>query len=88
MKSTKTNTNTLPVGTLKLYTDIFSPVIANLTTECFTKRVLPESLEVASIPPALKKGDDKLTSNYRPLFFLPYLSKLIGKLIHSASKKT
>ena len=36
LKNTKTDTYTLPVIFLKIHTDIFSPVRANLTNEIFT----------------------------------------------------
>ena len=73
MQITKTDTNTLPVTVFKFYVDIFSPGIANLTKECFTKAVFPENLKTVSITPTLKKGDAKLASNYRTLCSLPYV---------------
>ena len=47
------------------------------------KEFFQESLKIASITLVFKNGDTKVTSNYRPICSLPYLSKIIEKLMHS-----
>ena len=84
LKITITDKNTLPVRILKILADIFSPVLANHSNKCFIRGVFfSESLDIASITPTFKKGDAKLTSNCRPICSLSYISKILGKLMHS-----
>lgn len=73
----------LPVWLLKCNSDIISPVICKIVNSILSVGTLPTSLKVASITPVIKKTslDPLVSKNYRPISNLPFLSKLIEKLV-------
>ena len=42
---------------------------------------VPASFKHASVVPIYKKGDRSLATNYRPIFLLPSLSKILERLV-------
>ena len=40
-------------------------------------------LKIARVVPIFKSGNSKIISNYRPIFILPYISKIIEKIIYN-----
>ena len=41
--------------------------------------IFPDKLKLAKVIPLYKKGDPTITDNYRPIFLLPTLSKVLKK---------
>ena len=54
----------------------------HLINLCLTHGVFPSALKIAVVKPVFKSGDKKSLTNYRPISILPYLSKLLEKIIH------
>ncbi|XP_048479101.1 uncharacterized protein LOC105391608 [Plutella xylostella] len=66
---------------LKCIIDKISPIIAKLTNLCVIHSKFPERLKEAILRPIFKKGDHKLTTNYRPIAILSSIEKVIEKCI-------
>ena len=49
---------------------------------CLTHGKFPSMLKLAVIKPIFKSGDKRLMTNYRPISMLPYISKILEKVIH------
>ena len=81
LKKTNTHIDQMPLELLKANSDIFAPIITDLTNKCFTSGKFPDSLKIACVTPVFKKGDRKIVSNYRPISVSHYLSKIIENLI-------
>lgn len=45
--------------------------------------IVPDKLKIARVTPIFKAGDDKVTSNYRPISILPCLSKLLERVMYN-----
>ena len=43
----------------------------------------PDLLKIARVVPIFKSGNSKIISNYRPISILPYISKIIEKIIYN-----
>ena len=55
--------------------------LVHLINICLQNGVFPNALKVAIVKPVFKSGDKKTFSNYRPISILPYVSKLLEKVI-------
>ena len=49
---------------------------------CMKEAVFPTKLKIAVIKPIFKAGDTTSFSNYRPISILPFLSKILEKIIY------
>lgn len=49
---------------------------------CLEQGTFPSRLKIAVIKPIYKSGDKTQMTNYRPISILPYISKIIEKVIH------
>ena len=81
LKCTKSGLNSFPVRMFKLFADILAPIVADIVNLCFISGKFPNCLKCSFVTPVHKKGDVKLTSNYRPISNIPYLSKVIEKCL-------
>ena len=74
-----------PIPTTLLYEnlDILLPTITNIINTSLTTGIVPPDLKTAIIKPLLKKPslDKNLLKNYRPISNLPFLSKILEKVI-------
>ena len=74
-----------PIPTTLLYEniDILLPTITNTINTSLTTRIVPRDPKTAIVKPLLKKLslDKNLLKNYRPISNLPFLSKIIEKVV-------
>ena len=74
-----------PVPTTLLYEnlDILLPTITNIINTSLTTGIVPCDLKTAVVKPLLKKPspDINLLKNYRPISNLPFLSKILEKVV-------
>lgn len=56
--------------------------IVHFMNLCLGRGVFPEKLKIAVIKPVYKAGKKNICGNYRPISMLPYISKILEKLIH------
>ena len=52
-----------------------------LINQVFNTGMFPERLKLTKVIPEFKKGDLKLSNNYRPISLLPVISKVLEKMI-------
>ena len=74
----------IPSRLLKSYIEEVLPLITMIINMSLTSSTMPQSLKIAIITPILKKVIlELITKNYRPVSNLPYLSKLVEKVVAS-----
>ena len=56
--------------------------IVHLLNCCLRVGIFPKKLKIAVIKPIFKSGERANMNNYRPISILPYLSKVLEKIIH------
>ena len=73
----------LPTFLLKENIDVLLAPLTRLVNTAIEESVIPQSLKAASITPLIKKPslDPNDTKNYRPVSNLPYVSKLVEKVL-------
>ena len=64
------------------YQAILQPIL-HLFNTCLQSGIFPSSLKIAVIKPIFKDGDRQQVNNYRPISILPFMSKILEKLIYS-----
>ena len=85
-----------PIPTTLLYENLYilMPTITNIINTSLTTGIVRRDLKTAVVKPLLKKPslDKNLLKNYRPISNIPFLSKILEKVVlHkllSISKKT
>ena len=74
-----------PIPTTLLYEnlDILLPTITNIINTSLTTGIVPRDLKTAVVKPLLKKPSlvNNLLKNYRPISNLPFLSKILEKVV-------
>ena len=55
--------------------------LTTLTNQCFHTVISPDNLKIAKVIPLHKKDDPTDINNYRPIFLLPYISKVLEKIV-------
>ena len=65
-------------GTYKVIID----KLVHFINMCITHGRFPARLKIAVIKPTYKAGNKALMTNYRPISMLPYISKILEKIIH------
>ena len=73
----------IPVSLLCTIIDWVSPSITLAINTSLTSGVVPSAFKAAIVRPILKKAgsDPELLSNYRPISLLPFLSKVLEKVV-------
>ena len=61
--------------------DIILPTITSICNVSLATGEFPNSMKTARVNPVYKKGNRKIVSNYRPISILPFLSKILEKLM-------
>ena len=78
----------LPVSLLKECLDDVVPLITKIINVSLTSGAVPKHLKQAVVTPLLKKPglDTEILKNYRPISNLPFISKLLEKVVLSQLK--
>ena len=73
----------LPTQLLKSSLDVLLPVLVRIVNTSLSSAHMPSSLKSATVTPLLKKPtlNHEDLKNYRPVSSLPYISKLIEKIV-------
>ena len=56
--------------------------MVHLVNICLKCGIFPDALKIAIVKPIYKSGEKTSFSNYRPISILPYISKILEKIIH------
>ena len=75
----------LPTWLLKILLDELLPLLVLIINKSMSEGEVPQSLKTALIRPLIKDFDEDRNSlaNYRPVSNLPFVSKLLERVIHS-----
>ena len=86
MKNLKPKSSTghdnLSMKLLKGITSIHEP-LALIINQSLTTGIFPQKLKIAKVIPIYKKDDNTLLDNYRPISFLPAISKIFEKVVYT-----
>ena len=74
-----TTFNNIPAKHLKQTNDICSPLLSKIYNNTKQNGNFPDSLKMADITPAYKKGETTDKGNYRPVSILPSVSKIFER---------
>lgn len=66
---------------IKSVKHIISVPLCHIINQIFETGVFPRPLKRAKVVPIFKKGDPSQMQNYRPISILPFLSKVVEKLL-------
>ena len=69
----------------KIFKRSYKPILSKLTyffNLCLTTCIFPKPLKIAVIKPIFKSGDKCSFHNYRPISILPFISKILEKIIY------
>ena len=67
---------------LKECSNEIAPSLTALFNKSLTLKKVPQEWKEANVVPVPKKGDVDLISNYRPIFLLSQVSKLLEQIVH------
>ncbi len=76
-------TDPIPSSLWPSLADELSPAIAGIFNTSFDKSIVPKSFKSAVVQPILTKSglDSQVLANYRPVSLLPFLSKVLEKIV-------
>ena len=79
------NLDPVPTNLLKDYSHVILPVITKIINQSLSSGIFPSTFKTALIRPLLKKSslDQEILKNYRPVSNLPFLSKLLERIVLS-----
>ncbi|KAI2660342.1 RNA-directed DNA polymerase from mobile element jockey [Labeo rohita] len=85
LKATICPLDAVPARIMKEAIDIVGPCLVSFINSCLSLGTVPTALKHAIVRPLLKKPnlDPSILSNFRPISHLPFLSKLMEKLVVS-----
>ena len=72
----------IPTNILKLSYSVLSKPLVKLINFSFSKGTFPELPKFANVIPVFKKGGSLHYNNYRPIFLISNIGKLIEKIVH------
>ena len=82
-----TSKGSVPDGLANFFIKAGLPVIAeslcNIFNLSLATGVFPDSWKIVSVDPVFKSGEQDESSNYRPISVLPYLARLLEKLVYN-----
>ena len=77
-----TDSEGLSMKTLKLVSFKLAYPLMIIVNQSLNSGIFPQSLKLAKIKPLLKKDDNTVINNYRPISLLPTISKIVEKVVH------
>ena len=85
MKPSTSPNDAVPSKIIKDVFDSIGPSIQVILNSCLTRGFVPASFKQAVVQPLLKKHnlDAKCPRNYRPISKLPFISKILEKVVLS-----
>ena len=85
MKTATCELDPIPTAFVKEHLQILSPIITHIVNSSILNGVMPSCLKTAIVIPRLKKNglDCDDLKNFRPISNLPFLSKVIEKVVAS-----
>ena len=60
---------------------LISKPLTLIINQCLETGIFPSKLKIAKVIPILKKGDEIIFDNYRPISILPSISKVFERII-------
>ena len=83
MKSATCSLDVIPTKFLKEVLDTVGPSILWIINDSLTRGIFPSSFKHAEVQPLLKKPtlDPSVLNNFRPISKLPFLSKVLEKVV-------
>ena len=60
---------------------VLSKPLTLIINQCLETGIFPSKLKIAKVIPILKKGDELIFDNYRPISILPSISKVFERII-------
>ena len=66
---------------LKVIAPVIIKPLTLLINRLLNTGTFPDKLTIAKVMPILKNSDPSLFENYRPIYFLPAISKVLEKII-------
>ena len=60
---------------------VIAPTLSVIVNQLLCTGVFPDKLTIAKVIPLVKKGDESLVENYRPISLLPSISKVFERII-------
>ena len=88
MKSSTSVLDPIPSSIIKLCLPAISPLIVTIINSSLTSGFVPQTLKLAAVTPILKKPalDPDTISNFRPISNLPFLSKILERVVAAQIK--
>ena len=73
----------LPTQMIKDHLEVIAPMISEITNQSLSNGVFPSALKLSHVRPLLKKPklDKEQFNNYRPVSNIPFLAKVIEKIV-------
>ena len=82
LKIVKTCVNNISVFVFKRIFDFIQVPLCKIINMCIQNCIFPDTLKIARLTPIFKKGNEKEPNNYRPIASLPFLSKILERLLY------
>ena len=79
--------NSIPIKILKLMKNVISNQLAVLFNLSFTSGSFPTTLKTSKVTPIYKKDSKLKCSNYRPIFLLPNIDKILERIVYNCLYK-
>ena len=78
---TSTGVDSVSNKLLKFVKNAISEPLTIIINKMLRVGIFPDLLKISKVVPVYKKDDNTNLSNYRPISLLPFMSKILGKVI-------